>query len=138
MKKLSLILTLLLISMYFSFAQYIISEVKENTFIHSISSTATSTITDFDGTYSFNIPNGDHILVFGYTGFFIKEIKLGAFNVLDVILQEGLALTEMVVTAQGIRKEKRALEYSVSTVKGQQAGAKTSIGCHPTFEGQGC
>lgn len=89
-----------------------------------VKGTLTGTVTDFDGTYSLSLPEGNNVLVFTYTGYSAKEVPVGASTVLDVTMQQGLALDEVIVTAQGIQKEKRALGYSVSTVDGGQLEQK--------------
>jgi len=46
-----------------------------------------------------------------------QEKKVGQSNTLDVVLVAGNVLDEVVVTAQGIKREKKALGYAVSAVK---------------------
>lgn len=89
-----------------------------------VKGTLTGTVTDFDGTYQLNLPEGNGVLVFTYTGYSSEEVTIGASNVVDIALRQGLALDEVIVTAQGIQKEKRALGYSVSTVDGGELEQK--------------
>lgn len=89
-----------------------------------IKGTTTGTVTDIDGSYSINVPNDNSVLVVSYTGFETQELTLGASNVMDVSMRTGVVLDEVVVTAQGIQKEKRALGYAVSTVSGDQVERK--------------
>ncbi len=82
-----------------------------------VKGTSTGTITDIDGTYSLKVPDGSSdILIISYTGYGTKEVVLGASNVLDTQLVEGLELAEVVVTGLGIRREKKALGYAVTTL----------------------
>ena len=90
-----------------------------------VKGTTSGTITDIDGTYQLALPDGAAVLVFSYTGFAPQEITIGPSNVVDVSLQEGLVLSEIIVTAQGIQKEKRALGYSVGTVDGEEIAQKS-------------
>ncbi|NRB46839.1 MAG: SusC/RagA family TonB-linked outer membrane protein [Saprospiraceae bacterium] len=84
-----------------------------------IKSTGTGTVTDIDGNYSLDVPEGLNVLIFRYTGFTEKEITLTASNVIDVVLEESIAqLDEVVVTALGVSREKKALGYSVTEVSG--------------------
>ena len=80
-----------------------------------ISGTSSGTTTDFDGKYLLNVSTGD-VLNFSYLGYSDQNITVGASNTIDTSLQPDNTLDEVVVTAQGIRKEKRALGYAVSTV----------------------
>lgn len=81
-----------------------------------VKGTATGTQTDFDGNYSINANRGA-VLTYSYVGFAAKEIVIGDNNTINVQLSEDAAqLEEVVVTAQGIRREKKSLGYAVSTV----------------------
>ncbi|MEZ4899418.1 MAG: TonB-dependent receptor [Saprospiraceae bacterium] len=69
-----------------------------------IKGTSTGTTTDLDGTYSLTANSGD-VLVFSYTGFDSKEITIGSSTTIDVVLEEGKALEEVVVVAYGVQKK---------------------------------
>ncbi len=85
-----------------------------------IKGTNTGTQSDFDGVYSLETSEGS-ILVFSYLGFSNKEITVGATNNIDVQLEASAAqLEEVIVTAQGIKREKQALGYAVAEVKDEQ------------------
>lgn len=124
MKKLSLVLTLVLFAIGATMAQRTVSgKVTDNSGIPLIGAsvlvkgTSTGTVTDIDGNYSLAVPAGSEVLVFSYTGFATQEVTLGSSNVLDLTLEESAEqLSEVVVTSLGIRKDKRALGYGVTTV----------------------
>ncbi|MEM6699736.1 MAG: TonB-dependent receptor plug domain-containing protein, partial [Bacteroidota bacterium] len=78
--------------------------------------TSVGTVTDVDGKFSLEVPADGNTLVLSYTGFETREIPLTASNIYDVILSAGVALDEVVVTGLGIKKEKKALGYGVSTI----------------------
>ncbi len=84
-----------------------------------VAGTSTGTITDFNGEYSLNVPDDAKTLIFSYTGYTSKEIDLGASDVIDVVLDEGVTLETAVVTALGIEREKKTLTYSVEQVGGE-------------------
>ena len=74
----------------------------------------TGTQTDASGHFSISAVPGD-ILVVSAVNFSSQEINLGNSSTIAVTLQKGdNKLEEVVVTALGIKKEKRALGYSVS------------------------
>ena len=86
-----------------------------------VKGSAVGTVADVDGNYSLSVPSGESTLVVSYTGYVTQEILTTASNVIDVVLQESAQqLNEFVVTAQGIRREKKALGYAVSTVDESQ------------------
>jgi TonB-linked SusC/RagA family outer membrane protein len=85
-----------------------------------IKGTSTGAETDFDGKYSIRAKSGD-VLVFNYLGYKTVEKTVGSANVIDVTLEEGgEVLDEIIVTAQGIKREKKALGYAVSKVDSEQ------------------
>lgn len=74
----------------------------------------TGTNSNADGKFSINATSGD-VLVISAVGFATREIKVGNSSTISITLerQEG-ELGEVVITALGIKKERRALGYSVS------------------------
>jgi len=128
MKKLSLVLVLVLFAIGATMAQRTISgtvtDVEGLPLIGAsilVKGTSTGTVTDIDGNYTLNVPEGNNTLVFSYTGFATQEVEIGASNVINVTMTEAAEqLTEVVVTGLGIRKEKKALGYGVTTLDNRQ------------------
>ena len=80
--------------------------------------TNVGTNADADGNFSFSVP-GDGVLVISYVGFLIKEMPIGNQTKFDIKLDaDTRQLAEVVVTAFGIEREKKALGYTVQEVKG--------------------
>ena len=77
--------------------------------------TTTGTVTDIDGKFSLAVPKEATMLVIGFVGFQTQEVTLTASDNLAIKLFE-TTLQEVVVTAQGFVREKRALGYSISSV----------------------
>ena len=73
--------------------------------------------TDFDGKYSIQANTGD-VLQFSYIGMITQEKVVGASNTINVVMQTDNVLEEVVVTALGIKREKKSLGYSTQEVKG--------------------
>lgn len=74
--------------------------------------------TDIDGKYSLVVPSEATTLIFSYVGLKTQEVEIGGQNVINIILEsELLGLDEVVVTAFGISREKKALGYAVQDVK---------------------
>ncbi len=85
-----------------------------------IKGTKTGTQTDFDGNYSIKANTGA-VLQFSFMGMQTVEKTVGDSNTIDVVMQESAeALKEVVVTALGIKREKQALGYAVSSVDSEQ------------------
>ncbi|MDU1903384.1 MAG: SusC/RagA family TonB-linked outer membrane protein [Dysgonomonas sp.] len=90
----------------------------------AVKGTTTGTTTDLDGQFSLDVPVGSTIVV-SYMGYQTQEIAYTGQESLNITLQEdSKILDEIVVTALGIKKEKRALSYAMSEVKG---GALTNV-----------
>ena len=79
--------------------------------------TTVGTVTDIDGNYSINVPNGNGILVFSMIGFEKQEAEVGSRTIIDITLSEDIsALDEVVVVGYGTVK-KSDLTGSVSALK---------------------
>ncbi|MEQ9442564.1 MAG: SusC/RagA family TonB-linked outer membrane protein [Cyclobacteriaceae bacterium] len=80
----------------------------------------TGTVTDIAGQYSINVADENDTLIFSSIGFMIQEVPISGRSVIDVALSEDIqSLEEVVVTALGISREKAALPYAVTEVKGE-------------------
>jgi len=85
-----------------------------------IKSTSTGTTTDAEGKYSLTVSNpASSVLVVSFIGFATIEVSVQNRTTIDIALNEDVAqLNEVVVTALGIEREKKALGFSVQEVKG--------------------
>ena len=78
------------------------------------------TQTDPDGHFSLNASQGN-TLVISAVGFTSQEIKVGNFSTISITLQRTEEqMQEVVVTALGIKKERKALGYSVSDLNAKE------------------
>ncbi|MGB3799439.1 MAG: SusC/RagA family TonB-linked outer membrane protein [Lewinella sp.] len=83
-----------------------------------VQGTTSGTVTDIDGAFGLEVPTAAEILIVSYTGFATLEYPIdGVASEVNIVLSESASqLNEVVVTALGIRKEKKALGYSVATI----------------------
>lgn len=119
MKKFSLFLSFVLFTMGVSFGQRtVVGQVTDDSGTPLIGATIlakgtdSGTVTDIDGKYSVNVPNGATALEISYTGYDTQEITLGASNVVNVTLAEGITLADVVVTGLGIDRNSRDVVYA--------------------------
>ncbi len=85
-----------------------------------IKGTNTGTITDVDGKFSIKVSKNS-VLVIKFLGFVDQEILITEPKQLSIVLEEKEnVLKEVAVTALGIKREKKALGYSVGEVKGDE------------------
>lgn len=88
-----------------------------------VKGSSTGTVTDVSGKYSVAVSADGAVLVISYTGYDTQEVPVGASNVVNVVLQSGKALNEVVVTALGISRYKNELPYSAQKVEGSDITA---------------
>ena len=105
-----------------------------------IKGTSIGTVTDIDGTFSIESPTDSVTLWVNYTGFSGKEVSVDKSNKVTVRLDEGLALSEVVVTGYATKRRKAArasgISYSHdSRVEMSSAAPPKAIHCFPTDEG---
>ena len=87
--------------------------------------TSSGTTTDANGNYSLSGPASGGSLVFSFIGLESKEIEIGDRTVIDVSLTLDVTqLSEVVVTALGVARDKKALGYAVSSVGKEQIEAR--------------
>ncbi|SFE72407.1 TonB-linked outer membrane protein, SusC/RagA family [Pedobacter antarcticus] len=78
-------------------------------------------ITGSDGKYSVSVPSGATALQFSFIGYTTQNKPINSSGVINVALVgDSQGLNEVVVTALGIRREKKALGFSVTEVKGDE------------------
>jgi TonB-dependent SusC/RagA subfamily outer membrane receptor len=83
-----------------------------------VEGTSNGVVTNFDGNYSIETSQGD-VLVFRFVGYQTQSINVESSSAMNVQLIPNNALSEVVVTALGISREKKSLGYSVSEVSGE-------------------
>ncbi len=84
-----------------------------------VKGTTVGTVTDFDGKYSITVPEGYDMLIVSYTGYTTQEVAVSAAGETNITLTEGLELTEAVVTALGVTREKKSLGFATQQVQGE-------------------
>ena len=128
MKRLSLVLVMVVGAVLSALAQRTIqgtvTDDKGEALIGAsvlVKGTSTGTVTDVDGSFGLSVPDGGTTLVVSYTGYSTQEVELGASNVVDIVLAEAAEqLSEVLVTAIGIQRDKKALGYAVTNLGGDE------------------
>lgn len=77
-------------------------------------------LTEFDGTYSLEVPQGATQLEFSYTGYTTKVVDLGSSNVVDVTMASGELLDEIVVTGVAAGTSRKKLSFNVAKLGEEQ------------------
>ena len=88
-----------------------------------VKGTTNGTITDFDGAFSLSgVKKGD-IIQISFVGYQTQEIAWNGTPLNVTLKDDTQALEEVVVTALGMKREKKALGYAVTEMKGEDLNA---------------
>lgn len=153
MKKLSLLLLIMVMSVGFMVAQRTVSGTivdEDNVPLIGanvvVQGTSVGAITDIDGSYVINVPEGYNTLVVSYTGYAQQEVVLGASNLVDLTLSsDAELLDEVVVVGFGTDRNSRNVTYAnqqvasedllsqpnrnaLEALRGKAAGVKITTG----------
>ncbi len=100
--------------------------------------TNNGTATDIDGQFSLKLNDPQEaILVFSFIGYEKQEIPVAGRTSLDVALKSSdIAVDEVVVTALGLKREKKALTYSAQNVSTDELGEARSLNVINSLSGK--
>jgi TonB-linked SusC/RagA family outer membrane protein len=102
-----------------------------------VKGTSNGATTDFDGKYSINTQSATDVLTISYVGFKTQEITVGNQSTINITLQEDAeALSEVVITAQGIQKSKKALGYAITTLDSEEVQQRPEADLARTLQGK--
>jgi TonB-linked SusC/RagA family outer membrane protein len=91
-----------------------------------VKGTSRGVISGVDGSFSISAASTE-TLVFSFIGYTTKEVLVGNQTTLNVQLDlESTSLDEVVVTAFGVEREKKALGYAVTAVDGEEVSTVKS------------
>jgi len=86
-----------------------------------VKGTSTGTVTKNDGSFSLTVSANAKILVISSVDMTSEEVAIGTSSVVNATLKGSeKTMTEVVVTAFGIKKDKKSLGYSVSQLNSEQ------------------
>lgn len=81
--------------------------------------TSKGTITDANGRYTIDVNNDQPVLVFSFVGYITQEVPVeGRTSVSIVLKTDATQLSEVVVTALGIEKDRSKVGYAIQDVRG--------------------
>jgi TonB-linked SusC/RagA family outer membrane protein len=101
-----------------------------------VEKTTIGTTTDIDGKYSISVPDDAKNLIVSYTGMKSKTVVITG-TALDVVLEENeKMLDDVVVTALGVKREKKALGYSTQQVQGDDVNTSKDANLVNSLQGK--
>ena len=126
------VLQLLLMGMFVIFSSSIYAQIKVSGIVKSstgevlpgatviVKGTSTGALAGPDGKYTISVPNAQSTLLFTFIGMGNQEVPLNGRTVVDITMaQESIAMGEVVVTALGMKKQRKALGYNISSVNSE-------------------
>lgn len=85
-----------------------------------VKGTSKGTITDMNGQYSLEVPGEASVLIFQFMGMETQEVEVTG-DVVDIVMEStDVALDDIVVTALGVTRDRKALGYSVQDVSADE------------------
>ncbi|MCP4311404.1 MAG: SusC/RagA family TonB-linked outer membrane protein [Bacteroidetes bacterium] len=103
----------------------------------SVQGTTIGTITDASGNFQIDVPDRSDVLLFSFVGLTSQKVSIGSQSQLDVVMKSDLLeIDEVVVTAMGIRKEKKALGYSVQELDETQISGAKNMDVSKSLQGK--
>ncbi|MGM0738716.1 MAG: TonB-dependent receptor plug domain-containing protein, partial [Bacteroidota bacterium] len=115
------------------------SETGETLFGVSIlvEGTTRGGVTDMDGNYEITVREEDEALIFSYVGYRTLRVPIDDRTTINVSLEPEIGLLDdVIVTAFGIERERRALGYSLQDVDGQEIVASGANSLLNALQGQ--
>jgi TonB-dependent SusC/RagA subfamily outer membrane receptor len=94
------------------------------------------TFTDLDGAFVLETPGKDVTLAVSCIGFATTEVELAGRTTVEITMQPDLELEEVVVTALGIKREKKALGYAMQEVNTERMQETKSLSVANMLQGK--
>jgi len=86
-----------------------------------VKGTANGTVTDSDGRYTISVPATGATLLCSFIGLETKQLAVGELSVVDASLVSDVTqLSEVVVTALGVERERKTLGFSVKDIDNKE------------------
>ena len=102
-----------------------------------VKGTTRGTATDVAGKYEIAVDDDKATLVFSFVGYVRKEVIVGNQSEINItLLEDTQNLSEVVVTALGIKRDKRALGYSVQEIGGEAISTAKEANLATTLAGK--
>ena len=100
-----------------------------------VKGTTTGTVTNFDGTFSLDVPDNAKTLVISYIG--MKREEMAIKPVMRILLTPDTQnLDEVVVTAMGLTRDKKSLGYAIQEVKSEELTQAGQISVTSSLSGK--
>lgn len=102
-----------------------------------VKGTTVVSISDANGNYSIKVPDDSKALMVSFMGMKKQEVNMNGRAIIDVVLEnDDMVLDDVVVTALGIKRDKKALGYAVEEVSADEIAKSGSTDVVGAMQGQ--
>lgn len=102
-----------------------------------VSGAAGGSVTGTDGKFSLSLAPGGTALTFSYLGYVTQTIRIGTSNTVNAVLtSDSKALSEVVVTALGIQRNRNQVAYAAQTLDGAAVSENRSSNLGSSLSGK--
>lgn len=143
MKKLSLLILTLFCAVGMALAQRTVSGVVTDSGGEAligadvyVENSTLGTVTDFDGSFSIDVPEGTTQLLVSYIGYQTQNVDITSGNDFNISLVEGEVLDEVVVTAGGLERNKARIGYALQNVDAEELVAAKQVNLVDALNGK--
>ena len=98
--------------------------------------TPTGTVTDFDGNFALEVPDGVTALTVSFTGYETQDVDITNQSNLVITLSEGQLLDEIVVTGYGGQESKASVAAAITTVQADQIEGRANASIAQLLQAQ--
>jgi TonB-linked SusC/RagA family outer membrane protein len=99
--------------------------------------TTNGSVTDADGNYRLTVPSDAGTLVFTFIGLRSQEVEIGGKTTIDLQMESDVTqLSEVVVTALGVDREKASLGYATQEIGGDQVSTVKDVNFMNSLSGK--
>ena len=100
-----------------------------------VKGTTVGTVTDYDGNFVLEVPANGKRLVISYIGMKSQEVAISS-NIQVKMLSDTQNLDEVVVTAMGIKRDRKALGYAAQDLKSDQLNKSGTTSLASAIQGR--
>ncbi len=118
-----------------------VSDVSDGSLLPGVNvllkGSTTGAVTNIDGKYTIRVSDQGGILIFSSIGYLSIEVPINNQSVIDISLESDIKqLSEIVVTAIGIERDRKSLGYQIQEVDGDELAQKATNSLADALQGK--
>ncbi|MFZ9057327.1 MAG: SusC/RagA family TonB-linked outer membrane protein [Flavobacteriia bacterium] len=100
-----------------------------------VTGTSNGVSTDFDGNFSIEANVGDNLTI-SFVGYASQSVAVTSMSAININLEPDNSLDEVIVTSLGVKRNVKALGYSVTQVEGSEVSANKTTNAINSLQGK--